>query len=222
VFLESGACPEGCSDYFYWDFAYEGGFTMRAHCETADGEIVEQEIVSAPLDLPGPDVSLTVGTDALPAGGGDTEVCWSSTGADGCQLDGEPVALSGCETRTFAADTEVRLDCYDGVGWSNARKHVMVGVGIRSFALDERLVFRDERGVVVLSWEAVDATSCILNGSWLPDTNVEPTGSLEIELPDYGPGTYVNGFNLFCSDADGPPEGQLGDVYAYAEVYIAQ
>jgi hypothetical protein len=93
---------------------------------------------------------------------------------------------------------------------------LLVGPSIRSFTVDRTSLFVDDDETVTLSWDTVDVLTCELSGPFVDGMVVGPSGSLELTLPDVEAHYAIT---LFCSDADGPPEGRLGDSERYVEFW---
>jgi hypothetical protein len=221
--LELTDCENGCASSLYWTFSQHGATTVRARCTDSDGELLESSVVVEP-PTDGPQLTLDASLESFPAGGGETELCWTATNATTCWLDGVGVATSGCETRLVDADTYVTFSCLDDGSFepTSVSRRIAVGPAITRFEFDPRVVFADEETSATLHWDTQYLTSCVLSGEWIEATAVAPSGTLVVELPEVADGFYPHPFFLDCSDEDGPPEGAVADASGYAELMTAR
>lgn len=162
----------------------------------------------------GPQVRVKLSSDkpALPLGGGDVEICWTSRNADRCSLygiseDGEEFSfdgdeVEGCETVSLTSSSEMEVTCVESEYYMTAQASVeiVVGPAIVEFKALTTTALSPNEDTVDFAWTTANVDGCELVINEEPDevdVNVSEDSPYQVQF-DESAEVYLK-----CVDADG-------------------
>ena len=144
-------------------------------------------------------VNLTASPSSLPFAG-STTLSWNSNNTTGCTASGDwsgSKVTSGSQTMSsLTSDKVFNLSCNGPGGTATDTVNITVAAPAPTLSFSVSPASVSQNGTTTLSWNSIDATSCVASGDW---SGIKSESGSEI----VGGLTTGSQFNLTCSGAGG-------------------